>query len=150
VIVARVDLIQAEAFTEGSAVTVRIGSDRPLDSTVTAVSEFQPAADSEPPGYEISVALPSEVDASSVSDQPITLDEQGEVNSLPAVPLTAIRYDDQQPTVWLVETPDKTGATAPPSLVRVPVEVTGQSSGYAILVANPDLPIGAAVVVSGE
>ncbi len=175
-VTARADMLQAEAFPVGAAVSVQIGSDEPAGSTVTAVSDFREAESSTPAGYDLTIALPEGVDATAAAGQPVIVREQGEVPLGTAVPLTAIRRDANGQTYVLVaasagaeaggaetggdsasptpshQASDQAQPGAPATsapLSRVAVTVTGQVAGYAIVADDPALPVGAAVVLAG-
>ncbi|MDR2895436.1 MAG: hypothetical protein LBV30_02120 [Propionibacteriaceae bacterium] len=148
VIVARVDMLQAEAFAAGMPVDVQIGASQPQPSLVVTVSGFKDAEPETPAGYDITVALPEGVDGPKVSDQPVIVREPGSVPNGPAVPLTAIHRDATGQNYVLVEDATSTGepAAAPR---KVLVAVRNQVVGYAILAEDAALPIGTNVIVSG-
>jgi peptidoglycan hydrolase-like protein with peptidoglycan-binding domain len=147
VITARVDLLQARAFTVGTVVEVRIGSGAAVESGVLTVGNFQESSSHLPPGYDVTVALPSGVDPEAVKREPVLVSETVEIPTGLAVPLTAIRRDSSGGTYVLLRSASSQASASPPS--QAPVTVVGQSSGYAVIQDNPDLPPGAEVVVSG-
>lgn len=146
VVTARADLLQADAFSTGKAVSVQIGSADSLASTVVAVSAFQDAGASTPAGYDITVAVPGEIDVEQMASQPILVSESGKIAQAPAVPLAALREGLDGARHVLVPTGGETGQVRPE---EVPVTVIAQVSGYAILEKTDRLPVGTAVVVSG-
>ena len=147
VISARVDLLQAPAFTQGTTVEVKVGSADPVASTVAAVGAFDNAALGEPPGYDITVTLPEGVDPVAAAQSPVTVSESGQVDLAPAVPLSAIHRDATGATYVLL--PVVPAGATPGQPRQVSVSVTGQSAGWAIIGDNPDLPVGTQVIVSG-
>jgi len=147
VITARVDMLQATAFTVGTTVNVQVGSAAPVTSTVTAVSGFQESTVGTPPGYDITVAMPAGVDPVTAQQQPVLVSETVTIPTGLAVPLAAIRYGSAG-GAYVVLPPLADGATpAPPR--TVPVTVVSQSGGYAIIGPTPDLPAGTAVIIAG-
>jgi hypothetical protein len=146
VVTARADLLQADAFSTGKAVSVQIGSADSLASTVVAVSAFRDAGASTPAGYDITVAVPGEIDVEQMASQPILVSESGKIAQAPAVPLAALREGLDGARHVLVPTGGETGQVRPE---EVPVTVIAQVSGYAILEKTDRLPVGTAVVVSG-
>ena len=146
VITARVDMLQAQVFLVGTAVNVQVGSAAPAPSSVLSVGEFQEGSAGNPPGYDIKIGVPEGVDPESAAQQPVIVSEADEVPTGPAVPLAAVRRDAAASTY--VELPRPTSATPGPPQ-RVAVTVVGQSAGWAVIADNPDLPVGASVVVSG-
>jgi peptidoglycan hydrolase-like protein with peptidoglycan-binding domain len=152
---ARADILQAEAFSVGTPVSLTIGSNTPAASAVVSISEFTPAESSLPAGYDLTVALPDDIDSDAIAGLPITVIEVGEPPTAPAVPVAAIRYDDQHRTTVLVFTGAEGAGEATghqdgqPTSVSVTVTVLGQVAGYAILQPGEDLSIGTEVVISG-
>ena len=146
VITMRVDILQAQAFTVGTTVLVKVGSNAPVSSEVLSVGEFKEASQSAPPGYDVTVVIPGGVDPEIAEQSPVIVSESVEVEKGPAVPLIAIRRDSGGATYVMLPTPE-TGATPAPQ--RVDVTVVGQSAGYAVIEENPLLPVGAVVQVSG-
>ncbi|OFI39419.1 hypothetical protein BIU82_13895 [Arthrobacter sp. SW1] len=131
-IVARADLLQADAFSVGSLVTVRAGSNT-ADLKVTSLSAFK---DGDPgqnliPGKDLVIALPPGAKGFS-RDQSVTITSGKEASKSLAVPLIAIRQEQGAAFVE-VETPE--------GLKRVEVEVTAQADGWAGIAENKDLPV---------
>jgi len=147
VILARVDMIQAQGFPVGTSVMVQIGSASPMVSEVTAVGDFQEGTVSQPAGYDITVTIPDGVDSLVVVQEPVIVSESGDLQTGPAVPLTAIRRDSAGSSYVLVPGPSDQTPMTP---TRVAVSVTGQTAGWAVIQENPDLPVGATVIVSGD
>jgi len=143
VITARADMVQAQGFPVGTPVSVQIGSASPVDSTVIAVGEFVSGTTSQPAGYDVTIAIPDGVDSVAAAGEPVVVSERTDVPTGPAVPLTAIRRDADGASYILIP-----GSAGVP--VRVIVDVVGQSAGYAIFDDNSELPVGAAVIVSGD
>jgi len=149
VITARVDMVQASVFTVGTTVEVRVGSTQSFDAAVTAVSEFREPERSLPGGYDITVAVPDEMDASAIGTSPIVLKEKTDVPMGTAVPLMSIRRDATGQTYVIIAPAEQNGST-PGMLTQVPVTVASQVAGYAIIDDNPRLSTGVRVVVSGD
>lgn len=146
VITARADMIQIQGFPAGATVNVQIGSASPVPSTVTSVGDFQESTFSQPPGYDVTIAIPEGVDPVAIAQEPVIVSESGQVPTGPSVPLTAIRRDGSGSFVLL-----PSDSTSTPGVPRtVAVTVVGQSSGYAVIQDNPDLPVGTTILVSGD
>jgi|GEM_PF-3153512 len=141
-ITARVDLLEADAFKQGTEVSVKVGSADAGTSTVLGVSAFSAGDGSTAPGYDVTIGVPSGVDAAASAGQPAIVTEATQPPDGLAVPLLAIRTDSSGTYVYKAA---DSGADQ-----KVPVTVTGQANGYAILAANSDLPDGTGVVLSGE
>jgi len=144
VIMARADLLVASSFEVGAQVMVQVGSSAPTGSTVLTVSEFMTDGDGRAPGYDVTVSVPDGVDPAQAASVPVQITETSQPNTGLAVPLTAIRTDNQGSYVFTAA-PDGTSFD-----VRVGVTVTAQANGYAILADDPALPVGTLVVLSGE
>jgi hypothetical protein len=158
---ARASILDAEALQEGSEVSVTANEAEPLASTVQSVSEYQ--ADGNP-GYDLVIPLTIEWYEAAGGVDRVTVAPVGEVPVGPAVPLTAVR-EDANVTYVSAETAegakaanagqktDQAGGCADAGQAgrseRVPVEVIGQSGGWALIAPNDALPIGRRVVVSG-
>jgi hypothetical protein len=146
---AHVDMLAAPAFPAGGPVMVQIGSADPAASTVTSVSAYSDGSGDTgqsgvvgagTPGYDLTIALPDGVSAADVQGSPVIVTETTQPPLGLAVPLLAVRTDNDGTYVLKAGTSD----------TRVPVTVTAQANGYAILAATADLPTGVAVVLSGE
>ena len=135
----RIDVTQVDAFPAGAPVQVQAGNAPPGPSTVSAVAGFQEASDGVPAGYPIVVAVPDGF--APTPGEPITVTEAATPQQAPGVPASAIRYDAGTSYVLKADA----GATT-----RVPVDVVGQSGGFAVLKPSPELPVGSHVVVSGR
>jgi len=147
VITARADMLQAQGFPLGAEVSVQIGSATPVPSKVLSVGDFQDGSLGVSPGYDVTISLPDGVDAAAAAQEPVVVSESADIPTGSAVPLSAIRRDANGAT-YVDLPPAADGATDSP-VRHVSVTVLSQSSGYAIIQENPDLPTGAAVVVSG-
>lgn len=143
---ARVDMLQAGSFKLGAGVKVQIGSAVSVPSTVVAVSGYQDGAAGLPPGYDITVAMPASEPANAAAALPVTVTEVAQIPQGLAVPLTAIRYNSNGGTYVLLP-PSST--TSPSSPHQVPVDVVGQSNGYAIIAAGTGVDLGTVVIISG-
>jgi hypothetical protein len=142
-ITARVDLLQADAFKQGTSVSVQVGSTTPVTSTVLGVSAFSSGDNSTAPGYDITIGLPTSLDATASAGQPVIIAETTQPPEGLAVPLLAIRTGSSGTYVYKASS-----GTA--SDQKIDVTVTGQANGYAILDANSALPDGTQIVLSGE
>jgi peptidoglycan hydrolase-like protein with peptidoglycan-binding domain len=142
-ITARADMLQAAAFQVGAEVQVSVGGGQAVSTTVLAVGEFKDSGQNQPPGYDVTFALPEELAGATDADGPVTISEIAELPTGPAVPLTAVRHDAEGSYVL-------TAGDGTASDTRVGVTVRGQASGYAIIADNENLPIGTEVVLSGE
>lgn len=131
-VVARADAAQVELFAVGGTARVKVPGlqAEPFDGTVSAVSEFRPAASaSDYPGYDVTVSVPdlatAAVTAGSAAEVTATADEQ----ELLAVPLNAVRRDDDGQYLLVAE-PDGDVAT-------VRVEIARESEGWAGVTTGP-------------
>ncbi|MCL2782380.1 MAG: hypothetical protein FWD80_00165 [Propionibacteriaceae bacterium] len=141
-IAARADVLAVASFDVGTSVMVQIGSNTPVESKVLAVSTFN--NDGATPGYDLTIAMPDGIDASVTATQPVIVTEMVPPPTGPAVPLAAIRTDNQGTFVFAAAKDE----TAPD--VRIDVTVLGQANGYAILEENTQLSVGTTIVLAGE
>ncbi|MDR1214546.1 MAG: hypothetical protein LBK54_10775 [Propionibacteriaceae bacterium] len=158
VVIARVDMLQSSILKVGATVDVEVVDGPHFSGTVTLVSDYQEGVQGMPPGYDITVPVPSDATSPAVSGAPATITDTETVAQAPAVPLTAIRRDGTSMYVWLLDTlvevtPGGGGTSAIPQILnhahRVDVSLIGQASGYAILNDDQELVVGSTVVVSG-
>lgn len=143
-ITARATVIQADLLQPGQVVTVRAGT-AVAESTVLSVGDFTEFADGSGSGREITVAVPDELELDPA--QPITLSTTAEAEPGPAVPIVALRQDDQGSYVELA--PDLSMGSAEDSAPeRVYVRVLAQAEGWAAI--EPDsLDVGTRILVKG-
>ncbi|MCL2490793.1 MAG: hypothetical protein FWF36_08780 [Propionibacteriaceae bacterium] len=144
VVSARADMLAVASFQVGAPVDVQVGSATPAGSTVLSLSDFNSGPNGISPGYDVTVALPDGVDAVGAANQPVIVTEATQPGTGPAVPLLAIRTDNQGSYVFKAASDENSRDS------RVNVTVVGQANGYAILADDPQLPVGAQIVVSGE
>ncbi|MDR2565119.1 MAG: hypothetical protein LBC97_03490 [Bifidobacteriaceae bacterium] len=138
---ARVSMLDVEALAVGAEVTVMARGAEPLTAVVSSVGEYQ---DDGTPGYDIEVKVPVDWFDTLDGEQQAALSPTGDVPVGPAVPLTAVRED-----------PDGAYVLAPAQdpadkLERVPVTITGQVGGYALIIPDEALPVGQRIVMSGD
>lgn len=132
-IVARADVLQAESFPVGAAVTVRAGS-ATLDTKVAGVSAFIAGGkdSSDIPGKDITLPLTAG-SAGFSAGQTLTVTAITAAPETLAVPLIAIRQERGSAFVEIEAGPD---------VRRVDVSVTGQADGWAALADVPSIAEG--------
>jgi peptidoglycan hydrolase-like protein with peptidoglycan-binding domain len=134
-ITTRVGVVDAKTLGMGAKATVAAATDASVtaDATVTAVSAFQGTATTSgaPPGFDVTLTLASAsgfTDGQSATVNPASA--QPPVSGL-AVPLTAVRHDNDGSYV-LVVGPGSHAARA----TRVAVTITASADGYAVVGGN--------------
>ena len=147
-VVARVAADETDVFASGSVVDVAVpGVADALEGKVAALSDFRPAQDALPPGYDVTISLTSTDGLSDGDTVTVTPHGAGQEKSGLVVPLTAIQQDTSGYYVQVVDqnatSPRSTGDTR-----RVSVEVGISANGYALV--SGDLKAGEAVVVGPQ
>lgn len=137
-IVARADVVQAESFAVGTAVTVRAGA-AVLDTTVATVGGFMEGDESKNvvPGKDITLRLPPGTQGFA-ADQSVTLTAGSAAVESLAVPLMAVRQEQGRAYVQVE------GGREPR---RVEVTVTAQADGWAALEEVEGLTVGDRVLL---
>lgn len=134
-VVARADLVDAQAFPVGAEVSVQ-GDEGSVEGTVVAVSEFKEASTDLLAGVDVEVAVS---DGAMVSaGTPYTLSVSGETITGATVPLSALR---ERAGEYYVLREDESVRS------EVAVAVVASSEGYAFLASNGDVSVGDLVVV---
>jgi hypothetical protein len=150
---ARVTMLDVEALTVGAEVTVSADGVEPLSAVVSTVGEYQSDGT---PGYDVTIPLPVEWFEGTGDVQQVTVEPAADAPNGPAVPATAVREDANGPYV-LAAPEDGSGtvtaraeASGEGRLKRVPITITGQVGGYALIEPTEALPVGMRIVVSGD
>lgn len=147
VIVARANVLEADALEVGQVVQVRAGGVA-VDSTVIRIGDFSIAEDGTGSGRDIFVEIPADFDV--VESKPVTVSSGTGQASGPAVPLVALRQDSSGTYVELqpagVDPSEDIAEKELPS--KVYVIVTAQSEGWAAIEPDEQLSVGTKVRVS--
>lgn len=137
-VIARAASSVAAQLGVGAEATVTDAADagRSAPATVSAVSEFRPGAtdDGLPPGYDVTLTI-HDAPFAEGARVVVTPAQQAPSTTGPAVPLTAVRQDQQGE--YVVRTDDA---------ARIPVRVLATGGGW--VVVDSELAIGDVVTVS--
>ena len=137
-VIARAASSVAAQLGVGAEATVTDAADagRSAPATVSAVSEFRPGAtdDGLPPGYDVTLTI-HDAPFAEGARVVVTPAQQAPSTTGPAVPLTAVRQDQQGE--YVVRTDDA---------ARIPVRVLATGGGWAVV--DSELAIGDVVTVS--
>ncbi|MDR1635555.1 MAG: hypothetical protein LBS27_11700 [Bifidobacteriaceae bacterium] len=155
---ARVTILDAEALPEGAEVAVTAEGAEVLSASVGTVGDYQ--ADGTP-GYEVTIPVSIEWFETLDGAQQATIKPTSVTPVGPAVPAAAVREDAKGAYVLAAGTggetaPDQRARTAGADGVedgtfeRVPITITGQVGGYALIAPDEVLPVGRRIVVSGS
>lgn len=147
VITARARLLDADRLPQGTVVTLQ-GGQEITESNVISVGEFLPEDPKAilPAGKDIIIKLPSSFENLAPGEQiQISLPSSGRKEI--AVPLIAVRQDDEGPYVEIAESSAKDSSENHTAPRRIAIDVKEQASGWVAIEENPELVPGTLISV---
>jgi hypothetical protein len=143
VISARVSVGDADKLKVGQALFVTKGTSAPVETTVTAISDFTVDEATQWSGRTVTAALPLDLNGAAESE-PLRLSSSVQPAPGIALPVIAVRQDSSGPYVVLATGQSDAAETETEAAAeqRVPVTVIAQSGGWVAIEPVDTLPVG--------